>query len=408
MLKRSILLATSLFFLSMTTADARLISFPDVLETDWFHGDVQELVGKNVVHGFPDGFFRPHEPIQADQFLKMVVSGLGHAVDTEGEYWAAPYISKALELGILKDGEIHQTNAPVPRGAIALILARSMDALGEKVAILPYTLYDVKGSMPEEIAAAVQKVFSAGIITGYPDKTFRHNGFITRAEACAVINRLFAPIYRREPERTDNALAPASFLLEGSLGMETEFLAVKDMHIRYKVDPMVYEQVRQCLYAIYDERGYTVVEYRKFNHAEYVQIAYYFDKNHSQREEYSLFTFRIFNGKPSYPETYWGYDTMAVKLEMKRLWWSDALDPHSRTGETFYEQKLKGALCSLFGTGTGEELWEYVLHRYKHSDHSQGDITECFSAGNIRCIYFSHHLHRGYHFTFSEMEEGLQ
>jgi len=51
--------------------------YNDISETDWFFGTVMTLSGMGIVDGYPGGDFRPGGTINADAFIKMVVTALG-------------------------------------------------------------------------------------------------------------------------------------------------------------------------------------------------------------------------------------------------------------------------------------------------------------------------------------------
>ena len=79
--------------------------FSDVKETDWFYGTVMSLTEAGIINGYPSGEFRPGWTINADAFIKMTVTSLGHTdIQIGSQYWASRYIDKARELGLVIDG----------------------------------------------------------------------------------------------------------------------------------------------------------------------------------------------------------------------------------------------------------------------------------------------------------------
>ena len=111
-------------------------SFPDVNADDWFNVTVSSLANMNAISGYEDGTFRPNEPItraelaaMAERFYEAFDAEYeeGTFLDVEGDEWFADAIAAAKELGILG---------------------------------------------------------------GYPDGTVRPNNNITRAETCAIVNRV--------------------------------------------------------------------------------------------------------------------------------------------------------------------------------------------------------------------------
>lgn len=111
-------------------------SFPDVNKDDWFNITVSSLANMGALSGYEDGTFRPNEPISRAELAAMAV----RFYDTfEAEY---------------EEG----------------------------------TFLDVDGD--EWYADAIAAAEELGIIGGYPDGTVRPNNNITRAETCAIVNRV--------------------------------------------------------------------------------------------------------------------------------------------------------------------------------------------------------------------------
>ena len=111
-------------------------NFPDVDKDDWFNVTVSSLANMGAISGYEDGTFRPNEPISRAELAAMAVRFYdafeaeyeeGTFLDVDGDEWYADAIAAAEELGILG---------------------------------------------------------------GYPDGTVRPNNNITRAETCAIVNRV--------------------------------------------------------------------------------------------------------------------------------------------------------------------------------------------------------------------------
>lgn len=109
--------------------------FPDVLAYDWFCDSVMKLSKKDIIKGYPDGTFKPNKSITRAEFAVI----------------ASKYI---------KD----------PKAA-------------------DETFSDVP--MNHWAKDAIVKVKAEGLISGYPDGTFKPDAPITRAEAVSIVNRMF-------------------------------------------------------------------------------------------------------------------------------------------------------------------------------------------------------------------------
>ncbi len=177
----------------------------DVNTSDWFYDAVERLSedDRGIIVGYPDGTFRPEMRLARDQFITMVVRALGEEPGNSEGYWAQNYIDKAMELGILKEEDFDSYLGPVnfkqviTREEMCMIIIRAVERLeGEQTFTdLTQVLQVVTDSedFSFKYNKDIMKTYKLGIITGYPDHTFKPQGVLTRAEASAVVVRLIDP-----------------------------------------------------------------------------------------------------------------------------------------------------------------------------------------------------------------------
>ncbi|WP_156456441.1 S-layer homology domain-containing protein [Abyssisolibacter fermentans] len=174
--------------------------FIDVKDTDWYANSIDELVEKKIINGYPDNTFKPNNNINVDAFLKIVISSLDCKVENNEDYWALGYIQKAIDLGLVDEGEFIKYNRPISRGEMAKIIVRSIE---NEIDINNLTVYKTLITDYENIDASLQKyvlqAFSEGIITGYPNGEFKPNENATRAQACIMIIRTLDESKRKIP-----------------------------------------------------------------------------------------------------------------------------------------------------------------------------------------------------------------
>ena len=174
---------------------------PQDVAGHWAQDLIQTAVGRGYVHGYPDGTFRPDQPVTRAEALKLVVAAWGHEPDPDGpqpfddlglEHWLAAqgWIQAALRAGIVVDEQPSgrfDPSAPASREQLAVWVVRALN--GEQLA------RGWQGTLPFRDADAVTRsghvalAAARGIVTGYPDGTFRPNGTATRAETVAMIER---------------------------------------------------------------------------------------------------------------------------------------------------------------------------------------------------------------------------
>lgn len=107
--------------------------------------------------------------------------------DVTADSWYNQTVSTLARMGIVKgyeDGSF-RPNAPITRAEFGAIATRFFAETGATYE--PGTFTDVTGD--EWYANAIQDAVNLGLIGGYPDGTVRPNNNITRAEACAIVNR---------------------------------------------------------------------------------------------------------------------------------------------------------------------------------------------------------------------------
>jgi len=167
----------------------------------WGKKDIEFLIQTGAISGYPDGTFRPDNTITRAEFTKILTVCKGFVPDdSQPIHWAIPYIYEAYNKGYLAVGEFPNIDQEITRAEIARMVVR---ALGD----FPYPadMKEYKGNMkdyqliPDEMKEYVLKAYTAGIVTGYPDDTFRPNNTATRAEACTMLARLLDPERRIIP-----------------------------------------------------------------------------------------------------------------------------------------------------------------------------------------------------------------
>ncbi len=178
------------------------------LKGHWAAQTVQELVDKGIISGYEDNTFRPDNLINRAECSAILARALqlpAGAVTLEAfsdaadvPAWAAAPVAAAVEAALLKgypeeDGTTTFRPArQVTRAELAVILSRVVvKEIGEQqpAAAGFADLEQIPAWAQEEVSLAAEK----GLVQGYPDGTFQPDKEVTRAEAAAMIARLFGP-----------------------------------------------------------------------------------------------------------------------------------------------------------------------------------------------------------------------
>jgi hypothetical protein len=197
------LVITCMLVLSATlgAAAGQAANFSDVKAGDWFKPFVDVMSEKGICVGYGNGKYGPRDNLQVDQLIKLVVIAIGYRPEANAtdKDWAAVYINKAKELGLVKDGEYTDYKRKITRGEIARIIARGMkEAFPENLDAYQSVIkdYSLIGTSFREY---ILKAYCKGIVNGYPDGRFGASDSATRGEASKMIISLIDPSERTVP-----------------------------------------------------------------------------------------------------------------------------------------------------------------------------------------------------------------
>ena len=175
-----------------------IFSFQSVSASDidshWAKDKITFLAEKGIMSGWR-GNFMPDNIITRSEFVTLAVKALNTSVktgkadfsDVEENKYYAPYIKTAYELGIISgysDGTFKPLS-PITREEAMIVLSRAFGFLaGYTVSRDFVDFYEVSQSAKSAMGYAIKR----GIISGYPDKTLRPKGKLSRAEAAVIIS----------------------------------------------------------------------------------------------------------------------------------------------------------------------------------------------------------------------------
>jgi SH3-like domain-containing protein len=169
----------------------------------WAKDTIVAQVQDGLAKGYPDGTFRPDQPLSRAEFYALLVRMRGVSTqspptssfaDLSTEHWAYPYIETAVRQGYMGTSlpAQLQPDAPISRQEIVLAAVRALGmenlALQRIDAFAPFT-----DTIPQALASYVQVAFDSKLVNGYPDGSFRLAGQATRAESMSVLERMKKP-----------------------------------------------------------------------------------------------------------------------------------------------------------------------------------------------------------------------
>ncbi|OPX90545.1 MAG: Cellulosome-anchoring protein precursor [Pelotomaculum sp. PtaB.Bin104] len=194
--KVRIIIGFCLMAMLLFTWTGAAAALPSDIQGHWAQQEISTCVSQGLSSGYPDGTFKPDNPITRAEFFTLINRAFGltdMASPTFGDIsttdWFYNEIAKAIAAGYIsgyEDNTIRPDNAIV-RQEVAAILAK-LQGLGnaDETALQSYKDNDAIGAWAKTSVAAV---VGSGLMKGYPDQTFSPLNPLTRAEALASLQR---------------------------------------------------------------------------------------------------------------------------------------------------------------------------------------------------------------------------
>ena len=186
-------------------------AFPDIDRSEWYYDDLNLLYKFEIVNGSNDGLFHPNGTLKRSEFIRMLSTyeGLYTSTASKGIHWAETDWNIMNEAGVLetqtmRGGQIVVTPLfPMTFESLEQPITRyEMSMLINNMLYNVYCEYAMNVTAPEKLITdyatldpafrnPVEQAYAKGILGGYEDGSFLGDRTLTRAEAAAVVVRLF-------------------------------------------------------------------------------------------------------------------------------------------------------------------------------------------------------------------------
>lgn len=177
-------------------------TFRDI-RSHWARAAIEALAGRGLVHGYPDGRFRPEGTISRAEMAALMARVFPDApairqapafADMPEDFWASTAIRWACERGFL-GGDPDQTFRPfrhLSRCQALEVLVHGLGTLPASPGVdLPLIALDDAAEIPEDALAAVSAALGAGILVNHPQvRRLRPHHTACRADVAAWISRV--------------------------------------------------------------------------------------------------------------------------------------------------------------------------------------------------------------------------
>lgn len=185
-------LVSSLALVSTVTAKT---AFSDMKSDYWAKDDIDYLVEKKIITGYPNGKFGPEDTIRRVDAARMIVRALAlnttnpknpNFKDVTRNTDGFNDIAAAVEAGIFNGSNGYfYPNKTLNRAEMTAIIIRAFK-LEKKTSKVSFKDVTSKHWAYKDIQALV----AHGFTTGYPDKTFKPEKSTTRAEFATFMVRV--------------------------------------------------------------------------------------------------------------------------------------------------------------------------------------------------------------------------
>jgi hypothetical protein len=175
------------------TVDITEPKIPDVNSSDWFSREMTYLFDKSILKGSADNALRPSANISRAEAMTMIGRAIGldetkrmtRFKDVSGESFAAGYIQSAFEKGIIKGfpNGTFRPDQPVTRAEMAILVSKAYNLTGDTSEKIVDISNQVTGY------AQIKALYNVGITKGYPDHSFKPYKPINRAEYSVFLAR---------------------------------------------------------------------------------------------------------------------------------------------------------------------------------------------------------------------------
>ncbi|MGF1514263.1 MAG: DUF1565 domain-containing protein [Elainellaceae cyanobacterium] len=186
---------------------ARFIGFADA-QGHWAQPYIEALAAREIIGGFPDGTYRPNEPVTRAQFAAIINKAFTSTptrsgqdfVDIQQSFWGYDAIQAAYRRGFLSGypGQVFLPSREIPRVQVLVSLASGLDLNTADAASL--NKYQDATEIPDWATAAIAAATQQNLVVNYPTTTqLNPNTQATRADVAAFVYQALVQADQADP-----------------------------------------------------------------------------------------------------------------------------------------------------------------------------------------------------------------
>lgn len=190
--------------------------FQDV-QGHWAQAYIEALAGLGAIAGFPDGNFRPSDPVTRAQFAAIITKAFAPTaqksasdfVDVRRDYWAYQVIQTAYQGGFLSGypDRTFRAEERIPRVQVLVSLASGLNLRSDNTTVL--SVFSDASGIPNYALTAVAGATLKKLVVNYPTPTqLNPNQNATRADVAAFVYQALVNAGRVKPIASPYLVSP--------------------------------------------------------------------------------------------------------------------------------------------------------------------------------------------------------
>jgi|LSQX01.3.fsa_nt_gb hypothetical protein len=201
------------------------------ISNHWAEDSIKALAFMGILKGDNEGNANPDDNITRAEFLALLLrteekeeekaESISELKDVKPNDWYYDLVNIAVEEGLLKGNRsgLIMPEKEITREEMIILIARTLSLRKTDLSSKHFKDISDKYLYLEELSMAIND----GIISGYPDNTFRPQRLVSRAEAATIMNRLL------KRENTNKDISYEKKEIESFISRYiTEYLAFKN------------------------------------------------------------------------------------------------------------------------------------------------------------------------------------
>jgi hypothetical protein len=176
----------------------------------WARPFIESLADANIITGFPDGTYKPNQPVTRAQFAAIVrkafnkdrIRNAQSFGDVPSNYWAAPAIRDAYETGFLSGYPNSQfrPEEEIPRVQVLVSLASGLNLKADQTTATTLETYADANRIPSYATEGVAAATEDSIVVNYPNINYLNpNEVATRADVAAFVYQALVQSGKMQP-----------------------------------------------------------------------------------------------------------------------------------------------------------------------------------------------------------------